>query len=132
MKKVYNKTLCRVAQEKKTEQTVAVLELSFDITGKHKDYLAFLDYINDLDRATVLKDVVIPMTVKLDNDDEEMNELMDEFQSYDDNAKKKTDILCTDDTVLKEVTVNLLLFCVEPMEDLATLQAGDASIVVNQ
>lgn len=131
MEKVYKKTLCRIAATNENKQTVAVMELSFDITGKHKDYLEFLNYINNLDRASKLSDVVIPMTVNIEKD-EEMSELLEEFQSFNDDAKKKTEMLCTDDTVLKEVTVNLLLFCVEPMEDLATLQAGDASIVVNQ
>ncbi|MGN0588854.1 MAG: hypothetical protein ACI4KO_04915 [Ruminiclostridium sp.] len=131
MEKVYKKTLCRIAEANENKQTVAVLELSFDIKGKHKDYLEFLNYINDLDRASMLRDVVIPMTVSIEKDDE-MSELLEEFQSFNDDAKKKTDMLCTDDTVIKEVPVNLVLFCVEPMEDLATLQAGDASIVVNQ
>ena len=130
MKKVYNKTLCRIAAANETQQTVATIQLSFNITGKYRDYLDFLNYINSLDRATKLSDVTIPVTQSVSNDEDTKNALED-IPAFSDKIDD-LDEICKDDTVIKDIAVNLVLFCVEPMEDLDTLQAGDASIVVNQ
>lgn len=133
MKKAYNKTLCRAAAENETVQTVAVMGLSFDVTGIYKDYLAFLDYVNDLDRATMLRDVTIPITVQINEDEDSDNVYVDEGgNALVGSEANNGETECKDDTPIEDRTVEIVLFCVEPMESLDTLAAGDASIVVNQ
>lgn len=133
MKKVYNKTLCRAADASGTTQTVAVMSLSFDVEGVYKDYLTFLDYINELDRATMLRDATIPITVKIKEDKDSENKYVDEGGNVLVGSEANDgETVCKDDTPISERTVNIALFCVEPMESLDTLAAGDASIVVNQ
>ena len=70
------------------------------------------------------------MTQSVSNDEDTKNALED-IPAFSDKIDD-LDEICKDDTVIKDIAVNLVLFCVEPMEDLDTLQAGDASIVVNQ
>lgn len=133
MKKVYNQTLCRIAAESETRQTVAVITLDFQVSGTYKDYLAFLDYINDLDRASMIKNATIPMTVKIEEDEDSKNVYVDEGGNVLTGSEANGgEVMCEDDTPIKERAVSLTFYCVEPMEDLEKLEAGDASIVVNQ
>ncbi len=133
MKKVYNKTLCRAAMANDTKQTVAKVTLSFTVDGLYKDYLAFLDYINDLDRATLLSDVTIPMTIEIKEEDDSDKLFVDEAGNVLSGSEANGgEMRCEDDTPILEREVVLTFYCVEPMEDLANLEAADATIVVNQ
>ena len=133
MKKVYNKTLCRAAEEADATQVVGTVTLDFMIDGLYKDYLKFIDYINDLDRASRLKEVRIPMTIEINEDEDSGNVYVDEGGNVLEGSEANGgEIVCEDDTMLKDIEVHLTFFCVEPMEDLATIDAADEKIVVNQ
>lgn len=133
MKKVYNKSLCRAAMVNETKQTVAKVTLSFTVDGTYKDYLAFLDYINDLDRASLLSNVTIPMTVDIQEEEDSDKLFVDEAGNLLSGAEANGgEMFCEDDTPIKDREVVLTFYCVEPMEDLANLEAADATIVVNQ
>ena len=133
MKKVYNKTLCTVAASNETMQVVGAITLDFEIEGLYKDYLAFLDYVNSLERASRLNEVRIPMTIEI-NEDSDSNALyVDEAGNLLTGSEANGgETVCEEDTPLTAIKVSLTFFCVEPMEDLATIDAADAKIVVNQ
>ena len=133
MKKVYNKTLCRAAMATETKQTVAAITLTFQIKGLYKDYLTFIDYINSVERASLLEKVTIPMTIKIEEDEDSENVYVDEGGNVLTGSEANGgEMTCEDDTLLEERDVTITFFCVEPMEDLDKLEAGDATIVVNQ
>lgn len=133
MTKVYNKTLCRAAMANETEQVVGAITLNFQVNGLYKDYLKFLDYVNDIERASLLEDVRIPMTIKIEEEEDSENVYVDEAGNILTGSEANGgEVTCEDDTMLKEIDVKLTFFCVEPMEDLATIDAADEKIVVNQ
>lgn len=133
MVKVYNKSLCRAAQANETKQVVGAITLEFEVDGLYKDYLKFLDYVNDIERASILEDVTIPMTVEINESKDSENLYVDESGAVLTGSEANGgEVVCEDDTMLKDVEVKLTFYCVEPMEDLATIDAADEKIVVNQ
>lgn len=133
MKKAYNQALCEYAMTNNNAQAVGFLNVDFEISGKYKDYLAFLDYVNGLDRATMLIDTVIPMTVKIEEDKDSETVYVDEAgQMLTGSKANGGETVCDDNTDISEVKVSLRFLCVEPMNEMETLQAGDQTIVVNQ
>lgn len=127
MKEAHKEALCRVAAQTKTEQTVGVTEVTCDVTGKYADYLKFLDFIFDLDRATHMPEIEIPMTYEPDEDSEEGQAIAE--QAGDTNLKIV--LPCEEDTEVT-VPVTIRFFSVEQMEELETIEASGEKIVVNQ
>ncbi len=123
MVKAHKEALCKSVVASDTTQTVSLLKVSLDVTGEYKDYLNFIDYIYNLERATYMNVVEIPMTV-----DAAEVEGLDQLTE-----SSNVDVLvaCEDDTVVT-VPVEIMFFGVEQMEELETIDASGVSIVVNQ
>ena len=133
MVKVYKKTLCKAAVETATTQTVGAVSVSFEVEGLYKDYLKFLDYVNDLDRATFLNGAEIPMTVTIDEEEDSETNYVDEAgQLLTGKEANGLEVKCEDDTPVKELSIELVFLCVEPMDALDTIDAAGTKIVVNQ
>ncbi|MGN0577232.1 MAG: hypothetical protein ACI4J4_01295 [Ruminiclostridium sp.] len=133
MTKVYKKTLCKAAVETATTQTVGAVAVSFEVDGLYKDYLKFLDFVNDLDRATFLNGAEIPMTVTIDEDKDSDKKYVDEAgQELTGKEANGGETRCENDTPIKELSVELVFLCVEPMDELETIDAAGTQVVVNQ
>lgn len=133
MKKVYQKTLCKVAVESATTQTVGAVSVSFEIKGTYKDYLNFLDYVNNLDRATFLNGAEIPMTQSIKEEEDSDTLYIDEAgQLLVGSEANGGEEICKDDTIIEELSIQLVYLCVEPMDELEKIDAAGVDIVVNQ
>lgn len=128
MVKAYKQALCELAVSTETTQTVGVTQVTFDVKGKYADYLKFLDFIYDLDRATYMEEVIIPMTYSPDDDDEEVADLVNVVEEA---VEMEIVLPCEDDTEV-EVPVSIMFFGVEQMEELETIDASGVQVVVNQ
>lgn len=133
MKKVYQKTLCKIAVETATTQTVGAVTVSFEVEGLYKDYLSFLDFVNGLDRATFLNGAEIPMTQTIEEEEDSDKLYIDEsgqlLMGSDANGGEE---ICKDETPVKELSVDLVFLCVEPMDELDKIDAAGTQVVVNQ
>jgi len=127
MKYAYADALCRFAMSEKTKQTVGAMTINFDVAGKYGDYLKFLDYINSRERATIIDGVVIPMAgeVKVT----EQGYLPDGTYGEKVSAVEK---VLEEDMDIEAVDMTLVLYCVEPMEELKSMQAGQETIRLDQ
>lgn len=133
MKKVYKKTLCKIAVETASTQTVGAVTVSFDVEGLYKDYLGFLDFVNGLDRATFLNGAEIPMTQSIEEDEDSDKLYIDEAgQLLTGSEANGGEEICKDETPVKELSVELVFLCVEPMDELDKIDAAGTQVVVNQ
>ena len=133
MKKVYQKTLCKVAVESATTQTVGAVSVAFEASCTYKDYLNFLDYINNLERATFINGAEIPMTTTIQNEEDSDDLYVNEAgQLLVGSEANGGEIICKDDTPLTDMAINLVYLCVEPMDELEKIDAAGVSVVVNQ
>jgi len=129
MKEAYKEALCRYAVESKVIQTVGVTEVNFEITGEYQNYLKFIDYLFDQERATYMKELTIPMTVSVNGDSDQI--FVDEAGNMVTGDKASGETTCTDKTIVS-VDCTIQFMSVEQMEELETIKAGQADIVVNQ
>ncbi|MGN0657518.1 MAG: hypothetical protein ACI4KR_12095, partial [Ruminiclostridium sp.] len=114
-------------------QTVGAVTVSFEVEGLYKDYLAFLDFVNDLDRATFLDGAEIPMTQTIEEDKDSDKLYIDESgQLLMGSEANGGEEICKDETPIKEIAVDLVFLCVEPMDELDKIDAAGVSVVVNQ
>lgn len=129
MKDAYKEALCRYAASSNVYQTVGVTSATFEITGEYQNYLKFIDYLFNQERATYMREVTIPMTVSASGDSDTI--YVDEAGNMVTGDKATGETTCKDDTVVTvECTVQFM--SVEQMEELETIKAGQADIVVNQ
>jgi len=127
MKYAYADALCRFAMTENTKQTVGAMTVNFDVSGKYGDYLKFLDYINSRERATLIDGVMIPMTG-------EVKVTTQGYQpdgSYGESVTSKEMVL-EEDMDIEAIDMTLVLYCVEPMEELEKMQAGQETIRLDQ
>ena len=133
MVEAYKETLCKYAAAQGSAQTVGVVTASFKVSGRYEDYLNFINYILNYERATYMDNIVIPMTTDPVADKEAL--YVDESGNIinGEEATKMTDVgvPCDADTPIEQ-DITLKFFCVEQMEEMAELKIGDTSIVVNQ
>lgn len=129
MKDAYKEALCRFAANSKVFQTVGVTEVGFEITGKYQDYLKFVDYLFDQERATYMNETTIPMTITVTGNSDAV--YVDEAGNMVTGDKAKGETTCKDDTIVT-VGCKVKFMSVEQMEELETIKAGQADIVVNQ
>lgn len=127
MTKAHKEALCRLAADSKIKQTIGVTEVSFEVEGKYGDYLKFIDFIYNLDRASYMADVEIPMTYEPDADSEEGEVL----GAVEEATEMNLVLPCDEDTDVK-VSMAVKFYSVEQMEELETIDASGESIVVNQ
>lgn len=129
MKDAYKEALVSYAVESGTSQIVGDTTVSFTVKGEYGDYLKFVDYIFDLDRATYMESVTIPMTTSASNDKDAV--YVDEAGNIVSGDKADGEVTCEDDTPV-EIDCEIHFLSVEQMEELETITAGNAEIVVNQ
>jgi len=129
MKDAHKEALCRYAATSKVLQTVGITEVSFEITGKYQNYLKFVDYLFDQDRATYMEEMTIPMTITVSGSSDQV--FIDEAGNMVAGNKAKGETTCDDDTIVT-VGCAVQFMSVEQMEELETIKAGQADIVVNQ
>ncbi len=128
MADAHKEALCRLAASSELSQTVGVTQVTFDVTGTYGDYLKFIDYIYDLERASYMDAVTIPMTADLELEDEDGEEIVEAVEEELGVELKVP--LQPEDEIEQSVTVRF--FSVEQMEELEKLEAAGAEIVVNQ
>ena len=129
MKDAHKEALCSYAATSKVFQTVGITEVSFEITGKYQNYLKFVDYLFDQNRATYMEEMTIPMTITVSGNSDQV--FVDEAGNMVAGNKAKGETTCDDDTIVT-VSCAVQFMSVEQMEELETIKAGQADIVVNQ
>lgn len=128
MKSAYKEALCEYAVTTKTKQIVGVSTVSLNVTGKYEDYLKFIDYIFDLERATYIEEVEIPMTI---SSSETLVIIGEDGTATTVESKNEETVVCENDTIVS-VDCEIDFLTVEQMEELETIIAGGEEIVVNQ
>lgn len=133
MKEAYKEALCATAAANEEIQTVGATSVTFSVTGKYEDYLKFIDYIFDLDRAAYMEAVTIPMTVEVKEDDnsfgvDEHGNVLSHTEAAQQNMVQKYEA----DMDIEEVEIELVFFSVNPMEQLENIDAAGVKVVVNQ
>ncbi len=130
MVQAYKEALCSYASSNEMSQTLGATTVTFTVTGKYEDYLNFINYIFDLERATHMNTVVIPMTKAAEA--EEGKTFIDEMGNVvPDSEVSQGDVAYEADTPVEQA-VTLIYYSVEPMEALETIDAAGVTVVVNQ
>ncbi len=135
MTKAYKEAVCRYAFSNKMKQTVGVVALELEVTGKYKDYLEFLDYLYNFERATYLPEVEIPMafTITPDDDGKFITEWGVELDiEVDEGYDGEYTVNLEDDDIVSEVPVKLEFYCVEQIEEIPNLDISGTKVVTNQ
>ena len=127
MKNAHDAALCAYAESSKAKQTVGAVIVRYDVTGNYIDYLNFLDYINSLDRATMIDGVVIPMSGPVDVITTERGPDGSEIEH-----STSVDMVYDEEVTVVDASINLVFFCVEPMNSLDSLTIGDRTIDLTQ
>lgn len=86
-------------------QSVGATTISFEITGKKSDYIAFFDYVKDMEKATYIESCTIPYTLKANNSavDENGNQISNATESV---IKDNTEITSS---------ITITLYSVKPI-----------------
>lgn len=129
MKSAYKEALCEYASTTKVKQVVGVSKVALTVTGKYEDYLKFIDYIFDLERASYIKEVDIPMTIS--GGTETLVIIGEDGTPMTVETQGEENVVCENDTIVS-VGCEISFLTVEQMEELDTIKAGAADIVVNQ
>lgn len=105
-------------------QTTAYMEVEIDGTCKYGKYEEFIDYINDLERATYLPEVKFTFTTDEKPEDNPL-------ASAD---KMNERIEVDEDTILEFTGLKVCMYCVQPMgiDEMETIDAAGEKIVINQ
>ena len=127
MKKAYKAAVCKSVYQAKTKQTVAVVEATYEVTGKYSDYEKFVDHIYSLDRATAFDGIMFPQTVEIQQEKGSDTLFVGEDGTVSQGAEANGQLLVE---ITQELT--LLFMCVEPMDSLKTVDADGTSVVVDQ
>ena len=95
------------------KQTVGAITIEFTVEGTRGDYLKFLDYVKDMEKATYINSCTIGYTGKsADEDEAENNPVVDE------NGQEE-EITFKDNTKIK-AQISLTFFSVKPMSSATT------------
>lgn len=130
MKEAYKEAVCRYAAANAATQTIGATTVSFTVQGTYENYLKFIDYVFDIERATHMGSVVIPMTHSIEAEEgkiyvDEMGNIVPTNQvSQGETAYEPDDPI--------EQSITFILYSVEPMKELETIDAAGVSVVVNQ
>lgn len=132
MKKVYKAALCDLANTEDTAQTVAATLVTYEVTGKSKDYIDFIDHIYSLERATSFESVTIPMTTTINEDENSTTMFVNENGSVSQGSEANgQEVIVTDSTEITQ-ELSLILFSVEPMNPVKSIDADGTTIVLDQ
>ncbi|MCM1335082.1 MAG: YhcB family protein [Bacteroides sp.] len=130
MKDAYKEALCRYAVSSGLNQTIGATTVSFTVKGTYENYLKFIDYVFDIERATYMNAVVIPMTHGAEA--EEGTTYVDEMGNVVPNEQvSQGDVAYEADDEIEQA-INFVYYSVEPMEALDNIDAAGVTIVVNQ
>lgn len=130
MKKAYKEAICRYAVSEGHKQTIGATKVTFIVKGTYENYLKFIDYIFDIDRATYMETVIIPMTHEVKEEDGRVYiDEMGNVVSPSKGSKGQTPYQLEDEV---EQAVSFIFYSVEPMEALENIDAAGVKIVVNQ
>lgn len=130
MKEAYKEAVCRYAASNASTQTIGATTVTFTVKGTYENYLKFIDYVFDIERATYMGSVVIPMTHGAEAEegttfvDEMGNVVPPERVSEGDVAYEPDDEI--------EQSISFILYSVEPMEELENINVAGSTVVVNQ
>ncbi|MDE7234308.1 MAG: YhcB family protein [Ruminiclostridium sp.] len=132
MKDAYKEAVCRYAASNGASQTIGATTVSFTVTGTYENYLKFIDYVFDIERATFMNSVVIPMTHGIEAEEgvnylDEMGNIVSSSQAASQNA----DVAYEPDDEIEQA-ITFILYSVEPMEALENIDAAGVTVVVNQ
>lgn len=130
MKDAYKEAICRYAAANTSMQTIGATTVTFVVRGTYENYLKFIDYVFDIERATHMDTVIIPMTHIIEEEDgkiyvDEMGNVVPQGEaSQGETPYEAEDIV--------EQEIKFILYSVEPMEELANIDAAGVTVVVNQ
>lgn len=130
MKDAYKEAVCRYAASSNLSQTIGSTSVTFTVKGTYENYLKFIDYIFDIERATYMGSVIIPMTHTLEAEEgvtyvDELGNIVPPSQVGSGETPYEPD-----DEV--EQSVTFIYYSVEPMEELENIEAAGVKVVVNQ
>ncbi len=105
-------------------QTTAYMEVEIDGTCKYGKYEEFIDYINDLERATYLPEVKFTFTTSEKPEDNPL--------ASADSMNERVDV--DEDTILEFTGLTVCMYCVQPMgiDEMETIDVAGEKIVINQ
>ena len=129
MEKAHKEMVVKTAVAQNRTQTVGLTTANFEVRGRYEDYLKFIDYIYDAERATYMSSVVIQMTAPPQEDEEYINEDGSIVSGAD--AGEDAVVFCSPDTEVS-ASISLMYLSVEQMEEMETLEIAGEKIVVNQ
>lgn len=130
MKDAYREAICRYAAANMSSQTIGATTVTFTVRGTYENYLKFIDYVFDIERATYMESVIIPMTHAIEEEEDaiymdEMGNIVPQGEaSQGETPYKAEDIV--------EQEIKFMLYSVEPMEELENIKAAGVTVVVNQ
>lgn len=132
MKDAYREAICRYADSNKLSQTIGATEVSFIVTGTYENYLKFIDYVFDIERATYMDTVIVPMTRDIEEEEgvsyrDEMGNVVSSAQA----ASAAAQVAYKPEDQVEQ-SVTFIYYSVEPMEALEKIDAAGVQVVVNQ
>lgn len=130
MKDAYKEAVCRYAASNSATQTIGATTVNFTVKGTYENYLKFIDYIFDIERATHMGTVVIPMTHDIVA--EEGTTYVDEMGNIVPPSRVSEGDVAYEPDDPVEQAISLVLYSVEPMEALENIDAAGVTVVVNQ
>lgn len=136
MKKIYKAAVCRFAQENNRSQTTAVMTATYQVTGRYADYMAFIDHIYSLEKATTVQTVIIPVTVPApttDEDEDTQTYYVDEagLMVSANEVEGDQQIVVDDDTIVEQ-NLTIYFLAIDPMQEVTRVDADGTEIVVDQ
>lgn len=130
MKDAYKEAVCRYAASNTSTQTIGATTVNFKVQGTYENYLKFIDYVFDIERATHMGSVVIPMTHSVEV--EEGATYIDELGNIVPPSEAAQGDVAYEPDDIVEQSISFILYSVEPMEELENIDAAGVTIVVNQ
>lgn len=130
MKDAYREAVCRYAAANTSTQTIGATTVNFKVEGTYENYLKFIDYVFDIERATYMGSVVIPMTHSIEV--KEGTTYIDEMGNVVPPSQAAGGDVAYEPDDLVEQAITFVLYSVEPMEELEKIDAAGVTVVVNQ
>lgn len=132
MKDAYKEAVVRYAAANASTQTIGATTVSFTVKGTYENYLKFIDYVFNIERATHMSTVIIPMTHDIEAEEgvsylDEMGNVVSSAQA----AAASADVAYEPDDEVEQA-ITFVLYSVEPMEALEKIDAAGVTVVLNQ
>lgn len=134
MADAYKEALCKYAANGKFAQTVSSITVSFSVEGTYKDYLNYIDYLYNYDKATYLPNIQLPVSLAVEPNedgkylDSEGNEIKDIPSGTTGSYTRKY----ADTDILSGMSVSVVFYGVEQVEEVESLNIGGVTVITNQ